>query len=98
MVVLGKSNNVQALNHRWGTRAATLKDIEDNPASARLAVSVEEAAALLSVSEHTIRRAITQRRIPSFRINRRVVVPLAALKGLLMAQMDDRDQPMEDAA
>jgi excisionase family DNA binding protein len=50
-----------------------------------LAVSVAEAARLLSVSKRTISRWIRSGRIPAIRLSRRVLVPLDSLKKLLQS-------------
>lgn len=45
----------------------------------RLAYSVPEAAALLGVSSDTVYEMIRQRRIPSVRLGRRILIPRPAL-------------------
>jgi excisionase family DNA binding protein len=56
--------------------------------STKLAVSVREAAQLLSVSARTIQLYIAARRLPARKIGRRTVVPMRALEAFLRA-----DQP-----
>jgi excisionase family DNA binding protein len=48
-----------------------------------LAVDVQEAARLISLSPRTIRRYIQLGRLRGVRIGRRVLVPLESLKALL---------------
>ena len=90
MVVLGNAgfHRTGSRNHSWRGHSTDAKAVLDDRVETRLAVSVEEAAGLLSVSPHTVRRAIRQGLIPSVRINRRVVVPLAQLQRLLTAETD----------
>lgn len=49
------------------------------PASERVALSVDEAAARLGVSEWTVRQAIKRGEIPSRRIGHRVLIPAEAI-------------------
>lgn len=49
------------------------------PASDRVALSVDEAAARLGVSEWTVRQAIKRGEIPSRRIGHRVLIPADAI-------------------
>jgi excisionase family DNA binding protein len=48
-----------------------------------LAVSVEEAARLTSLSPRTIRRYVRSGRIQAARVGRRVLVPLESLRALV---------------
>ena len=56
----------------------------------KLAVSVREAAMLLSVSARTIQNYISEKIIPARKIGRRTVVPMRALENFLRA---DRPSP-----
>jgi excisionase family DNA binding protein len=49
----------------------------------RLAVSIEEAAKMLSVSHFTVRRLIKAGKIPSVRLGARRVIQLAYLEKML---------------
>lgn len=51
----------------------------DEITPARVALSVDEAAARLGVSEWTVRQAIKRGDIPSRRIGHRVLVPVEAI-------------------
>jgi excisionase family DNA binding protein len=71
-----------------------------------LAVDVEEAARLVSVSPHTIRRAIRSGRLAASRCGRRVLVPIESLRILLRGDVppiqpgtdsSDRTQPATQA-
>ncbi len=46
-------------------------------------ITVEAAARLLGVSRSTAYESVTRREIPSLRLGRRVVIPVAALEKLL---------------
>ena len=50
--------------------------------TSKIAVSVEEAAAMLGISRGSAYEAVRRGEIPSLRIGRRVLVPLAALSRL----------------
>ena len=56
---------------------------EDNPRRHAEAVSVKEAARILGVCEHTVRKAVREGRIPSLRLLKRIVIPRAGLDRLL---------------
>ena len=47
------------------------------------AVSVKQASRILGVSAHTVRGAVYRGEIPSFRVGRRVLIPVAVLDRLL---------------
>jgi len=49
----------------------------------RLVLTVEECAALLSISRGLAYAAVREGRIPSIRIGRRILVPVAALDRML---------------
>lgn len=49
----------------------------------RLAVGIDEAARLVGVGRETIRRAVNERVIPSFKLRDRRLIPLAALRELV---------------
>jgi len=53
-----------------------------------LAVDVQEAARLTSLSQRTIRRYIQLGRLRAVRIGRRVLVPLESLRALLRVAQD----------
>lgn len=68
--------------------AKTLENTDDalmdSPAPAkRLAVSVSEAAAMLGLGRDLAYEAVRTGEIPSIKIGRRVLVPLAALEKML---------------
>ena len=48
-----------------------------------LAVDLKQAAALVSVSVHTLRRYVRQGKLRGTRIGRRVVIPLAELRRIV---------------
>ena len=50
--------------------------------SKRLAYTTQEAAALLGISDATIRQEVAAERIPSCRVARRILIPAAALTAL----------------
>ena len=52
-----------------------------------LAVDLKQAAALVSVSVHTLRRYVRQGKLRSTRIGRRVVVPLSELRLMVESGM-----------
>lgn len=56
-----------------------------------LAVDVREAARLLSVSPYTLRRYIRCGRVPSIRLGRRVLIPVAALQALAQPGSERQD-------
>ncbi|MFC1938085.1 excisionase family DNA-binding protein [Chloroflexota bacterium] len=63
-----------------------------------LAISVSEASRRLGLSRHLTYEAIRQGKIPSTRIGRRILIPLAALEKLLESgwsnnQYSDRKYP-----
>jgi len=58
-----------------------------------LVVDVREAGRLLSVSPFTIRRMVKSGRIPSVRISRRLLIPLAALQSLTQATPREGTDP-----
>ena len=49
----------------------------------RLAVSVPEVAKMLGISRNSAYNAVAHKSIPSLRIGKRIIVPLAALERLL---------------
>lgn len=49
----------------------------------RLAISVPEVARMLGISRNSAYNAVAQKSIPSVRIGKRIIVPLAALERLL---------------
>jgi excisionase family DNA binding protein len=54
----------------------------------KIAVSVREAAAMLSISPRTIQNYIAAKRLPARKIGRRTVIPFSALEKFLRS-----DQP-----
>jgi len=56
----------------------------------RLAVSIREAAAMLSVSPRTIQNYVAARVLPTRKIGRRTVVPVRALEAFLRS---DHESP-----
>ena len=61
----------------------------------RLALSIAEAAQAIGVAEGTLRSVLPA--IPHFRVGRRVVIPVEALKNWLMRQAE-AEQSQVDAA
>jgi excisionase family DNA binding protein len=55
------------------------KDVEPR------AVGLPEAARLLGVSQHTVRKHVRQKMIPSIRIGRRVLIPMQTINDLTMS-------------
>ena len=51
------------------------------PVSERLALSVEEAGALLGISRDLAYDLVARRELPSVRLGRRLVVPLSGARG-----------------
>jgi len=60
----------------------------------RLTVSVEESAQMLGISRALAYELVRKNEIPSIKLGRRLVVPLAALLRLL--QTPDADDPIVD--
>lgn len=92
-----------ALGKTGHRRAARLGEVEvwaratspagsDLPCAAtggKLTLSVEEAAEILGISRALAYTLVTQRRIPSLKLGRRVVVPRRALEDLLHTASQD---------
>lgn len=64
----------------------------------RLAVSVREAAAMLSVSPRTIQNYIQARVLPVRKIGRRTVIPVKSLEAFLRTDHASPVRPIEDEA
>lgn len=58
------------------------------PADDRLALSVEEAGALLGISKDLAYDLVARRELPSVRLGRRIVVPRRALEETLLRLTD----------
>jgi excisionase family DNA binding protein len=69
-----------------------------NPTASRgqkLAVSIREAAAMLSISPRSIQNFLRERRLPARKIGRRTVIPLRALEAFLRT---DQPSPVVETA
>jgi hypothetical protein len=64
------------------TRVNALRDTVAGLPGSRLAVPIDEAAALLDVSYNTLWRAVRENQFAGVRIRDRIVIPLAALSSL----------------
>ena len=60
-----------------------MKNDRETAKSIRRVVTVEEAAAILQVSRGTAYQAAKTKQLPTIRIGRRLLVPLAALEQML---------------
>jgi len=58
----------------------------------RLTVSVPEAAKMLGISKNSAYNAVARGSVPSLRIGKRIVVPLAALRRILECQNQQASQ------
>jgi excisionase family DNA binding protein len=58
----------------------------EDASAARLAMTVEETAARLGISRPTAYEAVKTGSIPSIKIGRRILVPLAALERMLAGE------------
>ena len=63
----------------------------------KLAVSVREAAAMLSVSTRTIQNYIAVKLLPARKIGRRTVIPVRALENFLRNDHASPARPIESA-
>jgi excisionase family DNA binding protein len=62
----------------------------------KIAVSVREAAAMLSISPRTIQNYIAAKLLPARKIGRRTVIPVRALEAFLRSDHASPIRPFED--
>lgn len=64
----------------------------------KLAVSVRDAATMLSVSTRTIQNYISAKLLPARKIGRRTVIPVRALENFLRSDHASPTGPVKEAA